>query len=129
MEACIRGDKNLESLFGKKRPNLVDLTDDIAIKTLNRDLTTIGLNKGFTVKGCSTIPDGKCSSHDLFLMNVFIKDRDLPVKDLVAKYGHKSKTIKNWIKRSKELLPLQAKYRAKNGNVIIVPGLQVKPPD
>lgn len=129
VEACIRGDKNLASLFGKKRPTLVDLTDDIAIKTLNRDLTIIGLNNGFTVNGCTTLPDGKFSSRDLFLMNDFFKDRDLPVKDLIAKYNAKPRTIKNWIKRSKDLLPLQAKYRAKNGNVIKVPGLQVKPPD
>lgn len=66
VDAGIRGQRNLESLFGKKRPTLVDLTDDIAIKTLNRDLTIIGLNNGFTVNGCSTIPDGKFSSRDLF---------------------------------------------------------------
>lgn len=62
-------------------------------------------------------------------MNEFLKDRDLPIKDLVAKYGPKQRTIKNWIKRSKELIPLQAKYREKNGNVIKVPGLQVIQPN
>lgn len=62
-------------------------------------------------------------------MNKFLKDRDLPIKDLVAKYIVQPKTIKNWINRSKELLPLQAKYSANNGKVIKVPGLQVIQPN
>jgi len=126
VEAEVNGWKSIDSLFEKEHAFLPDLNDEVAASVVNRDLSIIGLDRAFSVdkRGYSRSKP-KMRPLDYLLTKDFAHDRDLPVDELVEKYGISPRQVRTWCKRSRELLPIIESKIASPREKILVNGLKV----